>query len=409
MILKKAKLLFLNRSFWPDIESTGQFFGELCEGLSKEYEVVFIAGRSYYKKDIPFKPLTIYRKENFSGIKIIRVRNTLFWKDNLVGRIMNWFTYGVLAFFVLIKETPKLIVVGTDPPFLGIIAVISKWLKSTPFILNCRDLYPDVAYSLNKLNKRNILGRLFDYLNRMALNSSRTVVCIGESMKQSLLSKGIRNEHIRIIHDWVDTSVIKPISKEENRLLKEFNLGDKFIILYSGNLGLSQDFTPFLESVCMIKEDLPLSIVFIGEGAGKHRLQNKVAALGLRNVLFLPYQPKENLSFSLSMADLHLVPLQKGMAGAIVPSKIYGIMAVARPFLAICDKESEPAFIVKEFGCGLWADPNDHESIAKNIIWSISNQLTIKKMGEKGRRLVEKEFNRDIVINRWLELLGSMI
>lgn len=409
MLKKKTKLLFLNRSFWPDVESTGQFFGELCEELAKKYEVVFIAGRSYYKKDLPFKPFVLYRKESFLEIKIIRVRNTLFRKDNLSGRIINWLTYGALAFCVLIKENPKLIVVGTDPPFLGILAMLNKWLKSVSYIYNCRDLYPDVAYALHKLNKGNILGRLFDYLNRMALNSSCKVVCLGESMQQELRLKGVKSGDLLVIYDWVDTAMINPVAKEDNYLLKELNLKGSFVILYSGNLGLAQDFTSFLESACKIQERMSFSIVFIGDGAGKRRLQEKVVALGLKNVLFLPYQSKENLSISLSMADLHLVPLAKGMAGAIVPSKVYGIMAAGRPFLAICDAESEPALIIKEFGCGLWVDPGNHKSVAESIIWAMDNPLAIKEMGLSGRKLAEEAFSKNILIKQWFKLLEKMV
>lgn len=409
MTNKNTDILLLNRSFWPDTEATGQFLTELCEVLVKKYKVTAIAGRSFYMKKDVFGVGEFYKSEVFNGIHIVRVRHAMFWKKNLLGRITNWITYSALAFFAALKIKPKVIIVCTDPPFLGIIAAVLSYFKSTPFIYNCRDLYPDVAIELGKLNKGNLLGRIFDLLNIKALNSARAVICLGQSMESRIRKKGVTNKYIEIIPDGVDTSRIKPVLKNNNPYLEKFGLRDKFIIMHSGNIGLSQDFSPILKAMNNIRDDLSFYLVFIGEGAGKALLEQEAASMGFKNVLFLSYQPLDMLSFSLGMADLHLITLKEGLAGAIVPSKVYGIMSAGRPYLAITDRESEPARFAREFGCGLWAPPGDLDAIAKAIDWARAHPEDLGKMGQAGRKIAETRFDKFLVSAGWLSALSRII
>lgn len=404
---KDKHILVFNRSFWPDIEATGQFLTELCEELAKKYKVTVIAGRSYYRTKEAFRPGEFCSREKFNGVEILRVRHTRFWKGNLTGRIINWVTYGVLSFIVSLRETPFIIIACTDPPFLGIMAMVVSHLKSVPFIYNCRDLYPDVALELGKL-KRGFLSRGFDYINKRAFLSARFIIPLGQSMENRLLAKGISKKNIRVISDWVDTCKIAPISKKENTLLKKLGLENKFVIMHSGNIGLSQDFSLIIKAISTIKDKFSFYLVFIGEGAGKEKLKSEAKLLGLKNILYLPYQPKDLLSFSLSMADLHLVTLKKGMAGAVIPSKVYGIMAAGRPYLAITDKESEPAHFAEEFGCGLWVPPGNLNTVTSVLDWALTHPEDLEKMGKKARCIAEERFDKNVVINKWFQLLDRL-
>jgi len=183
---------------------------------------------------------------------------------------------------------------------------------------------------------------------------------------------------------------------------------DNFVIMHSGNIGLSQDFSSILKAVNSIKYQSSFYLVFVGEGAGKELLEKEINCFSLKNILFLPYQPLDMLSFSLSMADLHVVSLKKGMAGAVVPSKVYGIMAAGRPYLAITDRESEPAQMALEFKCGLWAEAENPKEIAESINWAMDHPVELGEMGETGRRIAETKFDKNIVINEWFKLLENL-
>jgi len=401
-------ILVLNRSFWPDIEATGQFLFELCEDLAKRHKVMVIAGRSYYAKEGKFGLFGISRREEKSGISILRIRHTRFWKGNLLGRLINWLTFAVFAFLVALETNPRVVIVGTDPPFLGIIAMFLGKLKNVPFIYNCRDLFPDVAWGLGRLKKNSPLGRLYDYMNIKAFCSARFVVCLGQSMKNRLIAKGVPDEKIKIIPDWVDTSLIRPILKKDNPFFKELIPEDKFVVMYSGNIGLSQDLDVILRASKAAKESDSFCLVFLGEGAAKDRIKKQAGSLGMKNVFFLPYQPKEMLSSSLGAANLHIVSLKKGMAGAVVPSKVYGVLAAGRPYLAITDEESEAARIVREYGCGLWAMPGDIERISYLLDWALNYPSDLEEMGRKARSVAEAKYDKNIVIKEWHVVLEEV-
>ena len=400
-------MLVLNRSFWPDIEATGQFLTELCAKLAGTYKVTAVVGRSYYT-DKDFKFGRFYRKERFGQIEILRIRHTKFWKKNLIGRFINWLTYAALSFFAVLRTRADLIIACTDPPFLGLIAAVLSRIKSVPFIINCRDLYPDVALGLGKL-RPGMISRTFDYLNRKSFDRAHCIVCIGTSMKNRLKKKGLRHRLIKVIPDWADTRSIRPVAREDNLFLNKIGARDKFIIMYSGNLGFSQKFTAVFKALTLLKKQIPFYAVIIGDGVMKSELKAEARSLGLKDISFFPYQPRADLSFSLSAADLHLLPLKSGMDGAMVPSKLYGIMAAGRPYLAITDEGSEPARLAEETGCGIWVQPDDIEAIARKLEWAFKRRDVLSQMGETGRRIAEERFDKEVVIAEWFDLLEEYV
>lgn len=406
----KPRILLLNRSFWPDIEATGQFLTELSDGLADEYRITVIAGRSYYIKEKDFGHFSLYRREKFGAIEILRVRHARFWKKSLLGRFLNWITYCISVFISAGRLECDVIIVGTDPPFLPFVAMIMGRIKMVPVVYNCRDLYPDVAWGLEKLKKDDLLGRIYDWMNIRVMRSSTMVVCLGESMRSKIINKGIDVKRVRVICDWVDTGSIRPIPKQGDSIRNSFGIKeDRFVIMHSGNMGFSQNLGLVLEALRRVKYQDSFYMLFVGEGAVKEELQRKVRSLGIKNVLFFPYQAKEKLNYSLNLADLHIVSLKKGMSGAVVPSKIFGILAAGKAYLAISEEDCEAARLAREEGCGLWADAEDVENIARTIERAIDSPGKLKEMGAIGRRLALERFDKDIVIGEWKKILHEML
>jgi putative colanic acid biosynthesis glycosyltransferase WcaI len=400
-------IVIFNRSFWPDIEATGQLLTSLAEQLSKNYPITFVAGRSYYTETDGFQGVQIFRYENHKGINIIRLRHTRFWKKNLIGRLVNWSSYTLLALMIgLLKIRPKLIIVNTDPPFLGIVGMILKYWHKVPLIYNCRDLFPDIAIELGML-KEGVISRTFDFLNNKALSYSDMVVPLGNSMKQKLEQQGVVPNHIKVIPDSVDTDFLKPIERNASKILGELDLNGKFVVMYSGNIGLSQDFSSILKAAALVH--VPFMLVFVGDGSGKDDLMKESSELGLKNIISLPYQPYDELPNSLNIADLHLIPLKREISGSIVPSKLYPILAIGKPYLAIANQESEPVNIAKQFGCGLWAEPGDVIDIKEKIEWSIKNRPKLLEMGMVGRKIALECYNKDKVTKEWVKTIDSLI
>jgi len=177
--------------------------------------------------------------------------------------------------------------------------------------------------------------------------------------------------------------------------------------MHSGNVGLSQDLDTLLDAAAILQDE-PVVFVIVGDGASKSRLEQRGVDLGLMNLRFLPYQDKGDLSESLGAADVHIVTLKRGLAGYIVPSKVYGILAAGKPFIAAVDDWSEPALIIREHACGLRIEPGDPDALAKAVL-ELRDHTDTAQMGARARSALEERFDRGIAVARYLELLESTL
>jgi colanic acid biosynthesis glycosyl transferase WcaI len=394
------RLLFLNRSFWPDVEATGQFLTELCEDLSHEHEVTFISGPSYHVG----VARSLWTREQLGRVSIIRTWGTRLPKTRLPLRMTNLGTYFILAAFAAFRhEPPDIVIAETDPPLLGALGAVLKRHWGCRLVYNVRDLYPDIALANHGVRNRFLLA-LLAHANRLAYECADRIAVLGEDMQQRIVSKGVLPQRITVMPDWVDCNQIRPLAS--NRLRSE--LGDKFVVMYSGNLGLSQQLDVVLRAAELLRHDPRILFVLIGEGARKKWLMDYAARLELPNVQFLPYQPKERLAESLSAADLHLIPLAPGTAGCLVPSKIYGILAAGRPFVAIMENSAEVARLAHEHKVGFVSAPGDEVSMVDRVLDAVSAPGELKMMGQRARRLAVERFDRKVATRRFANMLAGV-
>ncbi|MBI4564975.1 MAG: glycosyltransferase family 4 protein [Planctomycetes bacterium] len=398
-------ILLLNRSFHPDTEATGQFLTDLAAELAKSTPVTALCGRPYGVQD-GFRGWR--HVERHRGVRIIRVRHTRLPKAHFWGRLANWASYLSLTLLAALRERPRWLFVHTDPPLLGTLALALRRLHRCGIVYSVQDIYPDVAEELGVL-RRAWITRLFDAANRRALREAHVIVALGRDMAARLAAKGIPDAHIRVIPHWVDTSAIRPVPAEDNEYLRDLGLQDRFVFMYSGNIGMTQDFDAFLDALSRVETDRSTwALLFAGGGAARARVEERVRALGLSNAVFLATQPREKLATLLSAGTLHLVPMKKGLAGCVVPSKIYGIMAAGRPYLALSDAECDMAGIAREEGCGLWSPAGDVDAARKQLEWAIAHRAEVEAMGRRGRALAETRYDAPLVLRRWVELFEEI-
>ena len=224
-------------------------------------------------------------------------------------------------------------------------------------------------------------------------------------MKRKVISKGINAEKINVVYPWADTRKIVPISPENNVFRTENNLNNNFVVMYSGNIGLTQGLDKLIEAASRLKEKNNFKFLLVGDGAEKPNLEAQVSKLGLKNVQFLPYQPKEKLNNSLNSPDIHLITSQKGLAGIVVPSKIFGILACGKPFIAWVDEESEVSYIAKKFNCGIVVESGNINEMVRSLEWALNNKSELQKMGENGRRAAVEFFDRKIITKKFNDLI----
>ena len=402
-------ILYFNRSFYPDVEATGQLMTELCEDLTeKGHSVTVVVGKAYYVRNQ--KAFFFIRREKYKSIDIIRAGGIALGKGFLLLRIINLSFYFIFAFIggFLVKQKPDVVITQTDPPVLGLLGFFfAKWYKAK-FVYYCNDIYPDIGIITGKLTNPTI-NFLLDKITLFSFRNANKVICIGEAMQRKIINKNISKDRVIVIHNWADTSKLFPLAKNENPFVQTHGLHDKFIVAYSGNIGLTQNLLCILEVANYFKINNKVGFLIIGEGASKSKLIKLVKQYNLSNVNFLPYQPKETLQYSLSAADIHLIPFQKGLAGVMLPSKVYNILACGRPFISWVDKQSEIYDIAHKFKCGITPPAGSVRNMIRAINWAIKHPESLKKLGENGRKVATEYFDRKVSTSKFCKVLENVM
>lgn len=363
-----------------------------------------MAGPSYHVPGMRSAGIRLWSRESHGKVSIVRTWGTRFSKSNLAGRLVNLGSYYLLAGLAALRlPRPDVIVAETDPPLLGALAALLKRRWGCRLVYNVRDLYPDIAEATGGVRNPFLLG-LLRHANDFAYKHSDLIVTLGHDMARRIVGKGVPADKVTVVPDWVDCGRIRPL--QSNPIRRGF--GEKFVVMYSGNIGLSQQLEAVLEAAGRLRGDDRILFALIGEGARKKWLQQRALAMELPNVIFMPYQPLENLAESLTAADLHLIPLAPGAAGCLVPSKIYGILAAGRPFIAMMEENAEVAQIAREDAVGFVVRPGDVDALVGAIREAVDAPERLEQMGIRARRLAELRFDRSKVTSRFGSVLDKV-
>jgi glycosyltransferase involved in cell wall biosynthesis len=294
----------------------------------------------------------------------------------------------------------------TDPPIVADIALLLARRYRVPLVVISQDVFPEIAVQLNRL-ENPVAKRLLRGLVSLYLRRADRIVAIGDTMRRRLEEKGARPDRVRVIPNWVDTSRLVPTEKA-NEWARKIGLDEKFVVMHSGNVGHAQDLDSLVRAATFLRDLDDLSIFIIGTGARHAELVALAEQLEVDQVTFLYYQSRGVLPQSLSAADVHVVGLAPGLAGYVVPSRLYGILAVARPVIAAAEAESETAQVVERVGCGIVVPPGRPELLARAIRDAHDGKYDLAEMGRRGREWVEREADRSVAVRRYRDLLGEL-
>jgi colanic acid biosynthesis glycosyl transferase WcaI len=383
---RRPRVLFLNRCYWPDVEATGHLLGELCGDLAAGYAVTVIAGQpNFLARRLP-------AREWHAGVEIVRVGNRRFTKGSLGARAAGLLSYFLRAAWAAVRRRRvDVVVVETDPPVLGLLGAGLRWWHRCPLVYYLQDLYPEVGLIMGKLRPGPVAW-LLRAATQAGLRAADRIVVLGEDMKRRVVARGIDPGKIDIVPNWADPDQMRPLPPDP-AVRADLGADGRFVVMYAGNLGLSQSLDQTLVAAERLRAE-PVQFVFIGDGASKPKLQSFAAEKGLTNVRFLPYHPKDRMSAFFSVADVHLVTLQRGLAGCIVPSKLYGILAAGGAYIAAVDADSEVTQITDQYQTGLRVEPDDADALAGAVRWCMAHRDELRAMGANGRRLAETRLSR---------------
>ncbi len=404
---KGRKLLVVNQFFPPDFAPTGQLIYELVTHLGEKGTLikVFTGQPAYaFNSNNKVNALPI---EKINNVIIRRTRATQVSIHKIRGKAFHGLLFTIRAILHLLRNLKRgdILLLTTAPPFLPFIGYLLHLLKGSPYVCLIYDLYPDVAEELGVVSSENWITKFWNRLNEWTWKQSEQVIVLSSSMKQRILEKQPKLANkISVISNWSDPNWIVPIEKEDNWFAREHNLVQKFTVLYSGNMGRCHDIKTILKTAFSLQHQ-PIQFIFIGGGPKYQEAQNLIREWGLNNCLFLPYQDKEILPYSLTACDLALVSIEAGMGGIVAPSKFYSLLATGRPIAVICDQQCYLNELVEKNKCGVSFANNDSEGLAQFILQIASEPLLAKKMGKEGRNYLVSQCTLEIIAQRYAEVL----
>jgi len=388
-----VRILLLNQYYRPDVAATGQLLADVAERLALNgHEVHVICSRRSYgggERRLP-------AEEEMRGVRVHRVAAAGFGRRRLAGRLVDYGSFYLLAGLRAIR-LPRMhaCLALTTPPFIGLVGALLARLRGTVLVLWSMDLYPEVLVALGKLRAGSLPHRLLARVGRWLYRRTTGIISLGEVMSRRLVQAGADRRKIVEVHNWVPGEMVEPIAREQSYFRKAWGLGDSVTLMYSGNLGLGHELDTALKAISQLDSTADFRAVFVGDGVMRPALERLAADLGLGNVVFRPPQPLHQLSGSLAAGDIHLVAQRPGTQGILVPSKLYGVMAAARPVVFVGPEGSEAAHIVRDSGGGVVVQPGNADSLAAALTALIHDAELRAAMGWSGRRHYERHFGRD--------------
>ena len=302
------------------------------------------------------------------------------------------------------------IYLASTPPIQGMLGAFIKKFRGIPFVYNLQDIFPDSLFNNGLANKGGMLWKIGRIIENFTYKHADKIIVISEDFKKNIMAKGVPEEKIVVVYNWVDQNAVVNVERENNKLFDKYNLDrSKFYIEYSGNIGLSQNMDMLLEVMEDLQDNYPdINLVLVGEGAYKAQVEKIVVDKKLNNVVMLPFQPYEDISYVFSLGDAGLVISKPGTGAASVPSKTWSIMSASRPVLANFD-ENELKDILAGNECGIFTKAGDKEAFKQSIITLYDNRELCKQYGKNGRQFVLDNLTREVGTQKYVDVIKSVV
>jgi colanic acid biosynthesis glycosyl transferase WcaI len=394
-----VKLLVLCPHYAPDTAPTGEVMTSIAtELVARGHELHVLTSLPWYEhhRIEPGWEGRLVRHEDTAWGRITRVHPFPTDKRNIPARAAAFAGFTVLSTALALRGRPHArpdAVLAMSPPLtLGGAGWLAARRWRVPFVFNIQDVFPDVAVELGAITNPQVI-RLASWLERWTYRHSDAVTVLSEDLRDNLVGKITGTvpdayDRIRVIPNFVDTDRIRPADPEAGGYRREHGLEGRRVVMYAGNVGLSQSLDLVLDAARKLADRTDVVFVINGGGSGRAALED--AATGLDNVRFIDFQPKERLAEVLAAGDVHLVPLRRGLARSSVPSKTYSILAAGRPVLASVDEGTEVARVVSEAGAGLAVPPDDPDAFTHALVTLLDEPERAAAMGRAGRSFVER-------------------
>jgi glycosyltransferase involved in cell wall biosynthesis len=418
------RVLILNQFFWPDVAATAQHAFDLAKYLrSHGDEVSAIASRSIYGQTGSALP----EEEVAEGIAVHRVTSSVFGKRGVIFRSFDFLFFNVACLFKAVSlPRHDVVICLTTPPFIALVGIFLRWMKGTRFVFWTMDLYPDVPLAAGVIKRGSIVHWVFDRLDRFCLRRADLVVVLGRCMRDRVLANGVDPRRLAMITPWADPAEVpnvparrfaesmdgavarrvtgtdvKPVTVSMNSFRSEWDIGDRFVIEYSGNCGVGHDVSSVCDAMLELRDDDTIRWVIVGGGLAWPKIEDFIRRHRIPNVILRPYQPRSRLGDLIALGDVHLVLVADGFEGLLIPSKFYGVMAAGRPTIYVGPEDTEVARVIGEEQCGYVIPNSDSARLVAAIRQLRRDPVLSLTMGLRGRRALERSYSMQLACRRW--------
>ncbi len=404
---RPRRLLFVNQYYWPDHASTAQHLTDLVESLAAEgYECHVLCAQGSYRPGAARPP----KFETYNGVHIHRVPATSLGRRSTVCRMIDYLSFYARA-LLLALWLPRFDAVTTltTPPIIGLVGTLLRRFKGARHVYWSMDLHPDASLALGRMSRTHSVVRGLAWLSDFVYRQADKVVVLGPYMADRIVAKRVRPDRLVQIPVWSRRDEIYPLPREGHPLRESLGLADRFVAMYSGNLGLAHSFNEFLEAARRLRDRPDIVFLFVGHGPRLAEVRAAQEREGLNNIRFLDYFPRAQLHISLSLADVHLISMRREMTGIVVPGKLYGVMASGRPALFVGPEHCESADTVRHARCGLTVRLGDVKGLVEGLSRLAGDPDLVRQMGARGRAAFLATHEKDYCCARWNEMIGELI
>lgn len=406
------KVLYLTNYFYPEQAASSYLSDNVRHALCKSgihiklYTPIPTRGISYtikqeYKKKkkemmyngmLEIHRFSMFRENNNPLIRAIRY-------------ICCWF---IQLYYGVITKNIDLIYCNSTPPIQGVLGGILRKLKKVPFIYNLQDIFPDSLVGTGLAKKDGLLWKIGRVIENFTYRNADKIIVISQDFKRNIMAKGVPEEKIEVIYNWVDEQAVVNIPRNENKLFEKYNLNpNKFYITYCGNIGLTQNMDLLLDVAKELSTEENIHFVLVGEGADKARVKSRVENENINNISFLPFQPYEDISHVFSLGDAGLIISKPGVGENSVPSKTWSIMSAECPVIANFD-ENEIKTILSENNCGIFTKAGDKEAFKNAILELYNNKDKAVQLGKNGRQFIMENLTREIGTSKYVKVVKEV-
>jgi colanic acid biosynthesis glycosyl transferase WcaI len=382
------QVLLINQFFWPDTAATGQLLTDVAREIDPDAHVVTaLCGNSVYGEvDLASPP----------PVKIVKCGGAAFSRGK-IGRVLSYASFFAFAAMRGVWGTrPVLVVTLTTPPLISLLGTFLKALRGSRHFIWEMDLYPDIAVDLNVLKRRSIVTRLVGTFADISRKRADGIIALGDEMKARLVARGIPEHKILVAENWADGDEIVPGPFQ----------GGPLVVHYSGTFGLAHEQHTIAEAMRLLRDDNRFRFVFVGGGARRVQLEEFCRVEGIGNAEFRPYARRSELGRSLAEGHLGLITQIPETAGAIVPSKTYGIMAAGRPMLYVGPECATPSLVLRRHQCGWRIEPGDVAGMVRLLKRLEQDRSVVREAGARARHAFEEYYDKRIGVAKILSILG---